>query len=233
MSENGLPDRKNPYYVKGMRLREKKQFDEARHAFEKCLRLNPDSRHAHLQLGMLHEDVFADPAQAIYHYRAYLAREPEGSSADAVRAWLVRTEKAQLRALLERYPQPPAVMASPAATTRQPATLPTSVVTPREKALAARIKALDAELDRLRRLLAEPNATPGAAERHAPPNQIHVVVAGDTLYAIARKYYGDVRYWPRLRDYNREVLRAGNVLARGMRLRIPPVEQLESARTEQ
>jgi nucleoid-associated protein YgaU len=55
------------------------------------------------------------------------------------------------------------------------------------------------------------------------PGIVHVVVEGDTLQKIARRYMGDFELWPRIASYNRLV--APFTLTAGQTLRIPDVRR--------
>lgn len=61
----------------------------------------------------------------------------------------------------------------------------------------------------------DPEATPTSERR------VHTVVSGDTLYDLAREYYGDASEWRRIRDANSERIAAGNKLRLGTELVIP------------
>ncbi len=50
---------------------------------------------------------------------------------------------------------------------------------------------------------------------------VHTVVSGDTLYEIARTYYGDPTKWKSIKDANSKKLGRRNRLALGMKLTIP------------
>jgi nucleoid-associated protein YgaU len=64
-----------------------------------------------------------------------------------------------------------------------------------------------------------PVAAPAPAAAPAP--RIHVVVAGETLGQISRKYYGTASRWPEILAANRAVLHDENGLVVGSSLRIP------------
>ncbi|MCF7854899.1 MAG: LysM peptidoglycan-binding domain-containing protein [Candidatus Pacebacteria bacterium] len=50
---------------------------------------------------------------------------------------------------------------------------------------------------------------------------------GDTLSAISRRFYDSARFWPALKDYNRDAFEeTGGTLIPGMTLRVPPKEKL-------
>jgi phage tail protein X len=143
--ESSLVDDRNPFYVKGLRLRQENRYTDAAEAFEKCLRLSPASAKAHLQLAMLYEDRLSDPVRAIYHYRAYLATSPNGENADMVRKWLVRAERSYLQKLMRQYPDDVEVLTNNGA----PPGVPVGV-TPREIQLGRRLKDVSLQLNQAR-----------------------------------------------------------------------------------
>lgn len=51
--------------------------------------------------------------------------------------------------------------------------------------------------------------------------RVHVVEKGDTLGAIAKKYYGTASLYPKIFDANRDVLNDPNLIKPGQKLRIP------------
>ena len=57
--------------------------------------------------------------------------------------------------------------------------------------------------------------------------RIHVVQAGDTLAAIAKRYYGDRSYWRAIFDANRDRLDDPSDMIVGMDLVIPYVDGVE------
>ena len=143
--ESSLVDDRNPFYVKGLRLRQENRYPEAAAAFEQCLRLSPASAKAHLQLAMLYEDRLSDPVRAIYHYRAYLTTSPNGENADMVRKWLVRAERSYLQKLMRQYPDDVEVLTN----NGTPPGVPVGV-TPREIQLGRRLKEVSLQLNQAR-----------------------------------------------------------------------------------
>lgn len=59
-------------------------------------------------------------------------------------------------------------------------------------------------------------------EESAPEAQYHTVVKGDTLSAIAKKYYGDASKYPEIFEANKPMLKDPNKIYPGQSLRIPP-----------
>ena len=58
---------------------------------------------------------------------------------------------------------------------------------------------------------------PGAAAEE----QIHLVVAGDTLGALAQKYYGKASLYMKIFEANKDILTDPNLIKIGQKLRIP------------
>ena len=241
-----LLDEQNPYFLRGIQLRKQNRYAEAAEAFRKCLRFSWTEASAHLQLGMLCEDHLDDPVQAVVHYRAYLKQRPEAENAELVHRWVERGERACLAALLAKYPEQAG--AATAAAPRSPPSLPQADVTERERRLAHKLKELNTEILALRRELytmaagvprAEPEprklaeqpapaatAAPGKPKPAGGAVATYVVKSGDTLSKLSRELYGSSDWWPKLRDYNVDLLKGSDRLAPGMRLKAPAKEQL-------
>lgn len=49
----------------------------------------------------------------------------------------------------------------------------------------------------------------------------YVVVAGDSLSRIAKRYYGDAKKWPRIHEANRHIISNPDLIHPGQRLVIP------------
>jgi nucleoid-associated protein YgaU len=56
----------------------------------------------------------------------------------------------------------------------------------------------------------------------APPAQYHTVVKGETLSAIAKKYYGDASKYPEIFEANKPMLKHPDKIYPGQSIRIPP-----------
>jgi len=50
----------------------------------------------------------------------------------------------------------------------------------------------------------------------------HTVKKGDTLYSLAKRYYGDGKLWPRILDANRDKIKDERSVPLGAVLKIPP-----------
>ena len=65
---------------------------------------------------------------------------------------------------------------------------------------------------------------PVAVPAEAPPTgeeTVHVVVSGDTLSALAKRYYGKASLYMKIFEANRDILTDPNLIKVGQRLRIP------------
>ena len=139
-----LLDDRNPFYLRGMRLRQEEKYTEAAEAFEKCLRLSPNSAKADLQLAMLCEDKLSDPVGAVFHYRAYLQKAPNSTDAERTKKFLERAERTLLQQFMDRYPADVEVMLAKNTGNSN------GVLTPREYFFSQRAKKLNDENARLR-----------------------------------------------------------------------------------
>lgn len=51
--------------------------------------------------------------------------------------------------------------------------------------------------------------------------EYYVIEKGDTLSAIAKRFYGDANAYPRIFEANREVIKDANLIYPGQKIRIP------------
>lgn len=68
---------------------------------------------------------------------------------------------------------------------------------------------------------ADPAPAQPEPEPAASTPTVHTVASGDTLGAIATKYYGSSADWPKIQAANKELLGDGVALQIGMKLKIP------------
>lgn len=74
----------------------------------------------------------------------------------------------------------------------------------------------------------DPAPSIGPISKPAPPppsqkpvNKTHTVKKGETLWDLAKKYYGNGASWPRILDANREKISDPHLIKSGMKLTIP------------
>jgi nucleoid-associated protein YgaU len=68
---------------------------------------------------------------------------------------------------------------------------------------------------------ASPGIGPSATPRAAGGPRVHEVAKGDTLSAIAKKYYGNANQYPKIFDANRDILDNPDKIQPGQKLTIP------------
>lgn len=66
-----------------------------------------------------------------------------------------------------------------------------------------------------------PLSKPTSSASTKSVNRTYTVKKGDTLWAIAKKYYGDGAKWPRIFDANRDKVKNANLIYPGQVLTIP------------
>jgi LysM repeat protein len=185
-------DEKEPHFVLGQNRVNAMDYAGAVEAFEESLEVNPHSAPAHYQLAMLYSEKESNPAAAIYHYQQYLRFDPQAPNADIVNQH-INTCKQQLATDVLQLPSSPAAQQQ-------------------LQQLADKNRELQDEVDKWRAYYAaqmaavktnQPAAagdvassataavsSPATAVTAAPPAgkpRTHIVAAGETPAAIARK----------------------------------------------
>ena len=62
-----------------------------------------------------------------------------------------------------------------------------------------------------------------AMSRDDATQEIYVVKKGDTLSAIAKKYYGDASMWRAIHEANRDLIKNPDLIHIGWELKLPPL----------
>ncbi len=211
----------------GKQLADAGRADAAARAYADALRTDPSSARAHLELGALLDQKLGDPIGAIYHYRVYLELEPNSEKRQVVQDFI---EHAKL-SLAAKLSQPassdagavPGLQAERAALMQENATLKARVTDlenaaaqPVAVAVAPPVAAPPALV-----LAAAPITGATEATTTAGAGRVHVVQAGDTLQALALRYYGTRGEWAKIFDANRTLLESKDRLKIGQQLVIP------------
>lgn len=153
-------------------------------AYESALDGTARSAEAHFRLALLYDDKLKRPGDTVHHIERYLELDPKGSHA--------KDAKAILRQAGQRL------------TIAQGK----STVTQDE---AVRLKNENLRLNKaLLELRAQKSATPVPADKNnevarkpvPPGSRTHVVQPGETMAAIARKYYNNSERWRDIQDAN-------------------------------
>lgn len=183
-------DEKEPHYVLGQNRVNAMDFQGAVEAFEESLVANPRSAAAHFQLAMLYDEKEANPAAAIYHYQQYLRLDPKAGNAEVI-AQRIYTCKQQLAADVLPLPSAPAVQQQlqQLAETNRFLQLQLEYYQRQLAAVKSNLPATPANLASAAGEPAVPaRATAAAVTPAASRPRTHTVVAGETPFAIARKY---------------------------------------------
>ncbi len=91
--------------------------------------------------------------------------------------------------------------------------------------VSRRLQDADNVINRIR--VAEPAPAPAEAQAEATPAEeveLYEVRPGDTLGAIARRFYGKASLYPRIFDANRDILDDPNLIKVGQKLKIPKLD---------
>jgi tetratricopeptide (TPR) repeat protein len=196
-------EEKEQFFLAGKSRVNMMDFKGAVESFEKAVEVNPKSAAAHFELGCLYEQKEADPAAAIYHYERYLKLAPNSGKEELIKAHILAC-KQQLAQTVSLGP----------VTEKQQRELEQLVEENRRlredlekwRAFANRLQGASSQASPgpLPPRGAQPPASGGSAVSSAsPPNsaspsrsriatattlRTHIVRAGETPIAIARKY---------------------------------------------
>ena len=196
---------RHPLYLKAMRERAEGHYQEAERTLKRLVAKRPDAAKLHMALASLYDEHLGDPLGALYHYRE--AERLGGGAVDAA------TLQAWMTAARERYAETLGTIRSKAdfeALERANAELQNTVI-------QLRTQIADAVRPEPAAEVAPAPEPPPAPD--PPPRRIHRVAAGDTLGALARRYYGSASQYRRIMEANQ--LTERSILKIGQELIIP------------
>jgi len=196
---NQSEEEKEPHFLAGKSAINSMDYKGAIEAFEKALEVNPHSSAAHFELAWLYDQKDPNPAAAIYHYEQYLRLQPGAGNAETVTNRILACKQELAKAIL--LPNTPGMQREldqlaeenkrlrdevekwRAYYRTQPGTNPvTATATPRPVTTP----------DDSPVATASPPSNPTRDDRRATrpsgDQRTHTVQAGETPYAIARKY---------------------------------------------
>lgn len=214
-----------PQLHRAKQLADAGQAAAAARVYEEALLADPGSARAHLELGALLDQRLGDPIGAIYHYRVYLDLEPNSDKRQLVQDFI---ERAKL-ALAAQLPQPATADAGEIGRLQTER----AALMQENATLKARVTELEAAATAPATVASAPPATPALVLAAAPVTgisdaagaavtpRVHVVQAGDTLQALALRYYGARGEWSKIFEANRTLLENKDRLKIGQRLVIP------------
>lgn len=212
-SRKFVEEREEPLFQEGQLCLQENRNEEAFNLFNRLLeRRKSACPETHFELGQLYLRVKQDPIFAIYHFRCYLEKSPDGRLARVVVDLIDTAKKEFIRTLPlnDRYTE-----------------------NKEHLDLLDILKQVRAENDRLKVALAQVRLSNTLAT-HSTNNMVTPVVPmvvqqggmytvqnGDSLSKISLKMYGNAGQWKRIYDANRDVLPSANSIRVGMKLRIP------------
>jgi tetratricopeptide (TPR) repeat protein len=193
-----------PEYQQARKAVETGDFRAAAGLYERVVRAAPDSAQAHLELGLLYDERMGDPISAIYHYRQYLALQPDSDKKRLAEDYIERCKLT----LAAKLPQAPGI--DPSELSR----------------LQIENAALRGQVAELQGRAAAPHVEPAKPEAPVPAvapteTRTHIVQKGDTLQSLALRYYGTRSNWEKIYAANRAILPSQDQLKVGQQLVIP------------
>jgi LysM repeat protein len=229
-SERG-DDPRHPLFIKGTKAKEKLNYADAEQAFIEYLETRPRSSKGHLELASLYDDNLDNPYKAIYHYKRYLELSPNSSDEATIASFIASSEKE----IYERMSNGPVAW-------NKGKNEELTVLREKEKTLLAKIEFMRRENEQIRRAAglqitsqsnpkkteAYPAQTDAAPKTNAPAGKYpdsYIVQPGDNMIKIARKIYGDAKYYKKIFDANKDTLPTEDTPIKiGQKLLIPNIE---------
>ncbi len=192
---------------KAQQSAERGKFPETIAHYEAALDGTVATAEVHYKMALIHDDQLHDPIGAMHHYRRYLELDPEGKWARDARSFL---KEDQLKAITS-------LATGPILTSRDATQLRN-----RNLNLTQQVTELQAKVKTLReRSIAHPAKRVAGEDKTPSHARYYTVEPGDTLAAIARKFYHSSSRWKDLQDANYHQLEGGVSLKPGMKLIIP------------
>jgi LysM repeat protein len=222
-------------YRRGKSLLREGRKEEALQAFLSLVSARPDASESHLEAGLIYLNHIKDPLAAIYHFRNYLAMNPEGDHVELVKELILTAQKDFAKSLpgepfgneVDRVNLMETVKDLQAESNEQK-----QKILQLQKDLVEReslILTYQAQLNVLQGRPAESgNVAPIIIQQPTAANQptqpapdTYTVEAGDTLSRISTKVYGTSSRWMDIFQANQEQLTSPNALKPGQVLRLP------------
>jgi len=177
---------------------------------------------SHLEAGRLLLSLSdrKDPVAAIYHFRRYLLLEPDSRESPMVEQLIVSAEREIIRKLpgepYNNYLESIELKDENDRLRREVSDLKARLGSP----LLPAVGLPEDETPQTKSSQPDQAARPANAKPAIPAS--YVVRAGDSLYAISKKVYGNASYIDSIYLANRDTLKSKNSLKVGQTLRLPP-----------
>ena len=224
-------------YRRGKSLLREGRKDEALQAFLSVISSREDAVESNLEAGLIYLNHIKDPLAAIYHFRSYLALNPEGEHAGFVKE-LIQTAQKDFAQSLPGNPFEGTVDRVNLMETVKDLKEENQRLKERVLQLQQEATEQESEILRYREAIAQSNqqareqpgevapiviapAESAAGERVAQTPDSITVRSGDTLSKISNRVYGTSGRWMDIFQANRDQLPSPNALKPGQVLRIP------------
>lgn len=223
-------------YRRGKSLLREGRKEEALQAFLSVVSSRADAYESHLESGLIYLNQIKDPLAAIYHFRSYLAMNPDGEHAEFVRE-LIQTAQKDFAKTLPGNPFGETIERVNLMETVKALQTENTALKERVIQLQENLQESESEILRYRTAIARSQAEQSAAPGEVvpiviqPPAQTagsdpdgpstYEVQTGDTLSRISSKVYGESGRWMDIFQANRDQLPSPNALKPGQVLRIP------------
>jgi LysM repeat protein len=220
-----------PEYLQARRSYDLHEFKASAQQYEKLLATNPDFAKGHFEVALLYDDKLADPVMAVYHYRRFIELEPNSEKRQLVEDFIERAKVSLVAKLPQSAITDPAEVSrlrdQNAALMRENEVLKARVADLENAAAAAsaRTQTVTAtEVEQVAQPMPPPTnvvVAPSPPNTGETPSRMHVVQKGDTLQAIALKYYGTRSAWTKIYEANKGALPNKDQIKVGQQLVIP------------
>lgn len=217
----------NPFYQRGLELRQEGNYENAEAAFKKCLQYSPNSFKANFQLALIYEDHFQSYPNAIVHYQTFIQNSSDAEEIALARKWLARAEKKYYQSLQAVYGNERLDLVS-VVTNKEREHIPQNKkgnLPPHPIEAATRIiQETFSTNNRGPKEIIQPNPLHDSIEQllaDKKPNDYYVVQDGDTLVKIAHKTLGNKNLWEKIFKLNKDLIKSPELLQIGQKLKIP------------
>jgi LysM repeat protein len=232
-----IPEKDEKAYRRGLRFLKEGNHTEALVQFEEVINSRREAPESHLEVGLICLDKLNDPVSAYYHFKRYLAIEPDSENAPRVREQIQTAMKEFMRSLpgepfldeverldiytrLQSTEEQNTQLRGEVARLRQELSQWQEHSGALERQLAAYRNQSTAEPAPIAPIVVEQRIVrPGTAAGQT--GRTYTVQAGDTLSKISREQYGNSGRWRDIFEANRDQLPSQNALRPGQVLKIP------------
>jgi tetratricopeptide (TPR) repeat protein len=227
-------EEKHPLIMQGQNYMESRDYNKAEEAFQQALIANPYMARPHLDLAKIYHEHKPDYISSIYHYKRYMDLRPESEKLELIQEQIQDVQGKLAEAILQQTGGMRAIQDF------QRVQNDYQRVNRELTTQKNQVDSLKRQLADLQIKLAKQNAgsstSPAAASSSSTAarpvttepattasgeQEIYHVVAGDNLYKIAKKVYGNSTRWKDIYEANKDRMKSEGDLRVGQSLLIP------------